>query len=109
MKSFLTFTLLFGSLFGDEAELLFNGNCVTCHHTTKSISAPSMRDVRQRYKDAFSTKEDFVKYMALFVTKPSTEGSIMQDKIQKYKLMPLLGYEKSVVDEIASYIYDTKF
>jgi len=103
---FFTFSSL---LFSNDGALLFNGNCVTCHNEVKEISAPSMRDVRNRYISAFSDKKNFVKYISGFVISPSQEKSIMQDKILKYKLMPLLGYEKSVINEVASYIYDTEF
>ncbi|MEO1953562.1 MAG: hypothetical protein ABGW74_02540 [Campylobacterales bacterium] len=40
----------------DWGSLLFNGNCKTCHHPTKNISAPSMANVRENYLNAFSKK-----------------------------------------------------
>jgi cytochrome c551/c552 len=94
------------SLFANDGELLFNGNCVTCHFVKKAKSAPSMMEVVKRYKDTFATKTDFVKYMTKFVIEPKADSSIMLDKIQKYELMPHLGYEKVVVEEISSYLYD---
>ena len=39
------------------ASLLFHGNCVTCHHETKAISAPSALEIQKAYKSAFSKKE----------------------------------------------------
>jgi cytochrome c551/c552 len=96
-------------LVADDGALLFNGNCITCHHPQKSISAPSMQEVRSRYQLAFSTKEEFVHYMTAFVINPSEEQSIMQDMIEKYELMPILGYEESVIEDIASYIYGEDF
>jgi len=97
------------TLFADDGALLFNGNCVTCHNTTKAISAPSMKEVKERYLSAFSEKEEFVKYMSLFVVKPNENISIMRDKVQEYEIMPILGYEESVAKEIASYIFETHF
>jgi cytochrome c551/c552 len=96
-------------LFANDGALLFNGNCVTCHYTTEAISAPSMKEVRVRYLSAFSQKDDFVKYMSLFIVKPDENISIMRDKVQKYKIMPILGYEESVAREIAAYIFETNF
>jgi len=101
--------LLSESLYADDRALLFNGNCITCHHMTEALSAPSMREVKRHYKSVFSKKEDFVNYMALFILNPTQEHSIMSEEVKKYKLMPLLGYEQSVAKEIASYIYDTEF
>lgn len=89
-------------------RLLLEGNCITCHHYTKSISAPSLKIVKQRYKAAFLDKESFVDYMVEWVYKPSKEGSIMVDMIEKYELMPELGYDKDTLKKIATYIYETK-
>ncbi len=96
-------------LFSDDGALLFHGNCITCHNETRALSAPSMREIRQSYLTAFSDKKDFVKYMAQFIIKPDEESSIMIDKIKKYKLMPLLGYEQSVAYEISTYVYEREF
>jgi len=68
-----------------------------------------MAEVRKRYMQAFSKKEDFVTYLSNWVADPNQERSIMQDAIQKHGLMPHLGYEKEVLRDIASYIYDTDF
>ena len=96
-------------LFCDNGSLLFHGNCITCHNETKAISAPSMKEVRERYLNAFSNKKDFINYMVAFAISPNEDSSIMQDKIKKYKLMPLLGYEESTLQEISDYIYKTNF
>jgi len=93
----------------DDGLLLFNGNCVTCHHSTKSISAPSMMEVQKHYKRAFGKKEDFVNYMSKWVLKPKQETSIMLDAIDRYSLMPELAFEIEVLREISSFIYDANF
>ncbi|ABB43677.1 C-type cytochrome, putative [Sulfurimonas denitrificans DSM 1251] len=90
-------------------SLLFHGNCVTCHHETKTISAPSATEFRQRYRDAFSSKEEFVSYMSSWVKKPSHEGSLMHDAIKKHELMPELGFDEDALKIICAYIYDTNF
>jgi len=104
-------SLLFSSCIyaSDDGLLLFNGNCVTCHHSTKSISAPSMMEVQKNYKRAFSKKEDFVNYMSKWVIKPNQEASIMLDAVDKYSLMPELAFEIEVIKEISSFIYETDF
>lgn len=89
--------------------LLFNGNCITCHHETLSISAPSIREIVIHYKTAFPLKEDFVHYMSVWVKKPKEETSIMLDAVNTYELMPDLSYEISTLEEIASFLYDKDF
>lgn len=109
MKIFIFILLLLNTLFASYEELLFNGNCVTCHKIDKSISAPSIKVIQKRYKDAFLKKEDFIEYMSSWVLKPDSKKSLMQDAINEYELMPELGYQKNVLKQIASYIYETDF
>ncbi len=102
--------LILSSLNADSiGSLLFHGNCITCHHETQTISAPSMVNVREHYKRAFSKKEDFVKYMSKWVANPNPETSIMLQDIDKHGLMPHLGFEEEALKEIVEYIYDTDF
>ncbi|WP_457747988.1 cytochrome C [Sulfurimonas sp.] len=110
MKRVALFVFLFYNLHANESgSLLFHGNCVTCHYELQDKSAPSMLHVRERYLQAFPKKEDFVAYMSTWVLHPNEEGSIMQDAIKKYELMPQLAFEKEVLEEITSYIYETDF
>ncbi len=90
------------------SRLLLYGNCITCHHPTKSISAPSLKIIKQRYHDAFNNKDLFVSYMVQWVYKSTKKGSIMHDMIDKYELMPQLGYQKDTLEEIAEYIYENE-
>ena len=89
--------------------LLFHGNCVTCHHETKAISAPSVQKFKEHYLRAFPLKKDFVNYMSTWLLHPKEETSIMKASIKKYELMPELAFELSTLEEIAAYIYDTDF
>ncbi len=108
-KLFLPLLLISNIYASDDGLLLFNGNCTTCHHLTKSISAPSMLEVQKRYRKAFDNKNDFVKYMSTWVIKPNKETSIMLDAIDKYSLMPELAFELEVIKEISLFIYKTDF
>ncbi len=91
------------------ASLVFHGNCTMCHVETKTVSAPSIIEVKKHYKNAFNKKEDFIKYMSEFALHPKKELSIMQHSIDKHGLMPELGYELETLREITEYIYDTEF
>lgn len=90
-------------------SLLFHGNCTTCHFETKSVSAPSVMEFKKRYITAFPKKEDFVKHMSTWIQHPKKETSIMLDAIEKYKLMPELGFDIDTLKMITGYIYDTDF
>lgn len=110
IKLFVLLILIFNSIFASNyGELLFNGNCITCHFKTKDISAPSIVEVKNLYISAFPKEQDFVKYMASWILKPNSDTSIMQQSIDKFKLMPELGYDKYTLEEIAKYIYRTDF
>lgn len=93
----------------DMRALFFHGNCVTCHFEDRAHSAPSIEEIKQRYKSAFSNKEDFVEYMSNWVLKPKASTSLMDEAINRYKLMPELGYDLSTLKEISAYIYETDF
>lgn len=97
------------ALSANEASLLFNGNCTMCHHETKSISAPSIKDVQNVYKQKFKKKDEFVAYMSKWVHNPNEKDALMKDAVKKYALMPELGFDKEMLKEISAYIYDTKF
>ena len=109
MKTLIALLIFTTSLFASYEELLFNGNCITCHKIKEAKSAPSISEIQMRYKSAFSSKDEFVKYMSNWVLKPTVQGSIMHDSIEKHGLMPELGYHKEVVQKIATYIYETDF
>jgi len=106
---FLSFIFISSLNAGDIRSLLFHGNCITCHDEHKSISAPSIDEIKKNYLRAFPKRKDFVAYMSEWVVKPNKEGSIMLDAIKKYELMPELGFDKSTLVEISAYIYDTDF
>lgn len=107
-KYFMPFVLI-SMLSANEASLLFSGNCTMCHHETKSISAPSVRDIQKVYKQKFKTKDEFVVYMSKWVHNPNEKDALMKDAVKKYSLMPELGFDMQTLIDISSYIYDTKF
>ena len=91
------------------SSLLYNGNCITCHKDTRVESAPSMFEIKKRYKDAFPIKEDFVAYMSKWVVNPDSKTSIMLDAIKKHGLMPNLNFDEETLKDISTYIYETDF
>jgi hypothetical protein len=110
MKRLLVVLILVLNLEADGYKsLLFSGNCATCHLSNKSESAPSVVEIKERYKSAFQNKKDFVDYMSTWVQYPNKDTSLMVDSIKKYELMPELGFDLETLREISEYIYDTDF
>ena len=109
-KLFFIILVSLVQLKADEyASLLFHGNCTTCHFELETHSAPSIVDLKQRYLSAFAQKKLFVQQMSTWVLQPKKENSIMHDAIQKYGLMPELGFDLETLEIIAEYIYETDF
>jgi len=110
MKAILILFFYFVHLYASNYQaLLLSGNCLTCHHHYSSISAPSLKKIQQTYKNAFPIKKDFVEYMSTWAEHPNKDTSLMQLDIQKYEIMPELGFDKVFVKEIADYIYELEF
>jgi hypothetical protein len=107
-KILLLSTLFINLQASNIQELLFHGNCTTCHFVTKNKSAPSMKSIQNIYKRAFPIKKDFVEYMSNWAQHPNIEGSLMRDAISKYGLMPELAFDKDTLEEISDYIYELK-
>ena len=108
-KILLVLFLYLSSYAGSYPSLLFYGNCIACHDTNGSKSAPDIQTVKAAYLQAFPKKEAFVKQMSSWVFNPKEETSIMHQEIEKFGLMPNLAYDKEVLKEISAYIYDTDF
>ena len=104
----VTLTIIY-SYANSYNELFFNGNCITCHFKNKSVSAPSIAKIKDRYITAFPNKEDFINYMSVWVKKPNVETSLMHDAIKKHEIMPELGFDLDTLKDISQYIYETDF
>jgi len=108
-KSFLILLLTLSLQADNFSSLLLQGNCITCHHKTKAISAPSLHDIRQNYLNAYRKKSDFIKAMSRWILEPDAQTSIMSQAVKKYKLMPQLNFQKYVLEDISAFIYENDF
>lgn len=102
-------SLYAANMYASNNKLLFNGNCIICHLTNKTKTAPSIIKIKNHYLTAFPAKKDFVNQMSIWVKNPKEETSIMYSSIQKFKLMPNLAYDIETLEAIATYIYETNF
>lgn len=109
MRLILLFLLALHVEASDMNSLMFNGNCITCHKETKTVSAPSVVKFKAVYLNAFPNKKDFVEYMSNWVLNPNKETSLMRDAIKKHGLMPHLGFDIDTLKDISAYIYETDF
>jgi cytochrome c551/c552 len=88
-------------------ETLFEGNCTTCHHRTKSISAPSAAQIQSVYKANFKTKEAFVNFMSSWIVNPNPSTALMSEAIEQFQIMPSnLGYDDFTLKAIAEFLYE---
>jgi cytochrome c551/c552 len=91
-------------------EMFFEGNCVTCHHPTEAISAPSALQIQTQYKAALPSKKAFTAFMVQWIQNPDPATALMPEAIKQFDIMPgNLGYDTTTLEEIATYLYDVRF
>jgi len=111
MRIFLLSILLAIFSFANSlGQTLFEGNCITCHHRTKAISAPSAAQIQSVYKSKFKTKEAFVNFMSLWVANPNPDTALMGEAIKEFEIMPSnLGYDAFTLKTVAEFLYESDF
>ena len=98
------------SVFSDTGEVLFNNLCSSCHKVQgESGIAPPVFGVINHVKRAYPNRDDFIQTVVDWVDNPSQDKALMPGAINKFGLMPKLGYPKEQVTEIAQYLFDAKF
>ncbi len=93
----------------EEAQNLMTTNCFACHGPAEPGKriAPPMANVRMHYLEGDISREDFVKHVSTFVTQPAVEKSKMPGAIEKFNLMPAMGFSEEMISKIALAIYET--
>lgn len=87
-----------------------DGACFTCHSPDASIAdpvAPPMSAIKAHYVDELTTYAGFREALGRFVNDPSAENARMPGAIQRFGLMPALGLDAVLLDQIAHYIFYT--
>lgn len=90
---------------------ILESNCFTCHSPQGSQAdriAPPMIAVKKHYIDEKTNKEEFVNDIVSFVLNPNEGSSKMPGAIEKFNLMPQLGYSKEQLTAVAEYLYETE-
>lgn len=92
-----------------DGKALMETNCLICHGNGTShddILAPPMKGVKRHYLEDLMTEQEFVDAIANWVAEPKEENSNMLGAIERFKIMPKLGYKREEVEAIASYVFN---
>lgn len=87
---------------------ILESNCISCHSvkgTFEDRIAPPLAAVKNRYLKDNVTKEEFIANFVSFVENPTLEKSKMTEAVEKFNLMPKMGYSKEQITAVAEYIY----
>lgn len=88
---------------------LLESNCFACHSPKGSIEnrvAPPMIAIKRHYIGKSTTKEEFTNDLLAFLNNPSEDISKMPGAINKFGLMPKMGFSENDIKSIANYIYE---
>ena len=94
----------------NTGKQLITTKCNICHEIKDSASAmlaPPFVNIKSKYKAVFKTEDAFVKGMIEFTMNPSKEKALMRGSLNKFAVMPKLGYSEANLKIIAKYIYTT--
>jgi cytochrome c551/c552 len=96
----------------NEGLLLMKSKCYMCHSvTTKShddIIAPPMIAVKRHYTNKYDNKKDFVNAIVNWSVDPKEDNALMPGAINRFKVMPKMGFTKEDMEKIANYMYDNE-
>ena len=92
--------------------LLMKSKCYVCHSvTTKShdaIIAPPMVAVKRHYTNKYDNKKDFVNAIVTWSVDPKEDNALMPGAVNKFKVMPKMGFIKDDMEKIANYMFDNE-
>jgi hypothetical protein len=96
----------------NEGLLLMKSKCYVCHSvTTKShdaIIAPPMIAVKRHYTNKYDNKKDFVNAIVAWSVDPKEDNTLMPGAVNRFKVMPKMGFTKEDMKKIANYMYDNE-
>ena len=94
-----------------EGFSLTEKSCFSCHSPNASIGngiAPPMVAIKKHYIAYNTAQAEFTKELIKFINNPSEENSKIPNAIQKFNLMPKMGFSEDEITKIAAYIYNTE-
>ena len=95
----------------DEGKKLAETYCYVCHSPSANHDnrlAPPMIAVKKHYKNASTTKEQFVSEIQNWIVNPTIENSKMPGAVRRFGVMPKTPYPEDDIKKIAEYLFDNK-
>ena len=87
---------------------VLNSNCFTCHSPNAGKDeriAPPMKGIKMHYLTEGISKEEFIQNIVAFVANPSAENAKMPGAVEKFGVMPKMGFSDEQMTAAAEYIY----
>ncbi|HRV55250.1 MAG TPA: DUF3365 domain-containing protein [Mangrovimonas sp.] len=92
----------------EEGFKILNTSCFSCHNPNpknKTKVAPSPQEIKLAYLNKYTDFDNFLEHFVAFQENPLKANAIMPEAIDKYGIMPKLGYTKEQLTAVAGYIY----
>jgi len=83
--------------------------CYTCHDATTVEEArlgPPMVAIKRRYLMGGRTRDEFINEILTWTENPTQEKAKMRGALDRFGVMPYLGFPKDSIKQIAAYLYD---
>ncbi len=94
-----------------SAQQLFDTKCGICHwqQMPEKPVAPPVFNVKRRYLMQYPSEQEFTDAVVNWVENPEHEKALLRGAVERFNVMPKLGYTAKEVRKIANYIYRTDF
>lgn len=86
-------------------------NCYACHNPNTTshddMLAPPLAGIKNRYKNTYGTRDEFITAVSSFVSMPTEEKALMKGPIRRFGLMPKPALSDSAqIRALVAFIYD---
>lgn len=86
-------------------------NCYACHNPNTTshddMLAPPLAGIKNRYKNTYGTRDEFIAAVSSFVSMPTEEKALMKGPIRRFGLMPKPALSDSAqIRALVAFIYD---
>jgi len=93
-----------------DGEVLYQQLCSACHVAAPPATvAPPVFAMVDHVKKEFPDQDGFVNRVVSWVDNPQADQALMAGAVDKFGLMPKLGYSSDQVKIIAEYLYEGEF
>ncbi len=87
---------------------LLETNCFSCHSPNpekETGAAPSMAEVKKQYLKTNTTEQQFTEEVINFLNNPNLEKAKIPKAVEKFGLMPKMGFSAAPLRNIVAYLY----